>query len=361
MKGVILSGGLGTRLRPLTHTGAKQLIPVANKPVLEYCIEDLKETGIYDIAIIVGYTPERIQSVKDAIGNGARWGVRITYLEQDAPRGIAHAVYCAKDFVGTDDFVVYLGDNILKDPIAPIIQGFHEQGLDAGVLLAEEEDPRPYGVAVLGEGDSVIGIVEKPQNPPSNLVVIGVYYFSSRVFPVIEHLNPSNRGEYEISDTLQVMITSPTYQVGAARIEGWWDDTGTSDAILRANQLMLTDISGRVQGTVEAGATLIGTVVVGEGTVIRSGSVIRGPVIIGRDCTIGPTYIGPYTSIGDNSTVHGGEIEASILVGDAVLDLEPEKRITDSLVGRHSQIYSATRRLPHSFKLTLGENSEVHI
>ena len=149
MKGIILSGGLGTRLRPLTHTGAKQLIPIANKPVLEYCIEDFKETGICDIAIIVGYTPERIQSVKDIIGDGSRWGVRITYIEQDAPRGIAHAIYCAKEFVGTDDFVVYLGDNILKDPIAPIIQGFHERDLDAGILLAEEEDPRPYGVAVL--------------------------------------------------------------------------------------------------------------------------------------------------------------------------------------------------------------------
>lgn len=361
MKGVILSGGLGTRLRPLTHTGAKQLIPIANKPVLEYCIEDLKETGVNDIAIIVGYTPERIQSVKNAIGNGARWGVRITYIEQDAPRGIAHAVYCAKEFVGADDFVVYLGDNILRDPIAPIIQGFHEQGLDAGILLAEVDDPRPYGVAILGEGGTVVGIVEKPQIPPSNLVVIGIYYFSSRVFSVIEHLNPSNRGEYEISDTLQIIITSPTYRAGAAKIEGWWDDTGTSDAILRANQLMLTDISGEIKGMVETGVTLIGKVVIGEGTVIKSGSLIRGPVIIGRNCTIGPTYIGPYTSIGDNSTIHGGEIEASILVGDIVLDLEPEKRITDSLIGRHSQIYSATRRLPHSFKLTLGENSEVHI
>ena len=347
MKGVILSGGLGTRLRPLTHTGAKQLIPVANKPVLEYCIEDLKETGIYDIAIIVGYTPERIQSVKDAIGNGAQWGVRITYIEQDAPRGIAHAVYCAKEFIGDDDFVVFLGDNILKEPIAPIIKDFQERGLDAGVLLAEEDDPRPYGVAVLDEGGSVIGIVEKPKNPPSNLVIIGVYYLSSRVFSVIERLNPSKRGEYEISDTLQIMIASHTYRVGAAQIQGWWDDTGTSDAILRANQLMLTDISGEVQGTVETGATLMGTVVIGEGTVIRSGSVIRGPVIIGRNCIIGPTYIGPYTSIGDNSTIHGGEIESSILVGDTVLNLEPEKRITDSLIGRHSQIY-----LPPSDYLT---------
>ncbi len=360
VKGVILSGGLGTRLRPLTHTGAKQLIPIANKPVLEYCIEDLKETGITEIAIIVGYTPERIQSVKDTIGDGSRWKIQITYIEPDAPRGIAHGVYCAKDFVGDDDFVVYLGDNILRDPISSIIRNFHEQGLDAGMLLAEEKDPRPYGVAIM-EGDTIVGMVEKPKNPPSNLVVIGVYYFSSRVFPVIEQLKVSNRGELEISDTLQNMITSPAFRTGATRIQGWWDDTGTSDAILRANQLMLTGISEKLEGTVEEGVTLIGTIDIGEGTVIKAGSVIRGPVIIGRNCAIGPTYIGPYSSIGDHCTIRGGEIESSILVGDTLIDIEPDKRITDSLIGRHSQICSARKRLPHAYKLTIGENSEVHL
>jgi len=360
MKGVILSGGLGTRLRPLTHTGAKQLIPIANKPVLEYCIEDLKETGITEIAIIVGYTPERVQSVKDTIGDGSRWDVRITYIEQDAPRGIAHAIYCAKDFIGNDDFVAYLGDNILRDPISSIIQEFHRNNVDAGILLAEEQDPRPYGVAIM-ENDTIVGIVEKPQNPPSNLVVIGVYYFSPRVFPVIEKLKVSNRGELEISDTLHTMISSKNFRIGAARIQGWWDDTGTSEAILRANHLMLTGISEKIEGTVEEGVTLIGTINVGKGTIIKSGSVIRGPVIIGRNCTIGPTYIGPYSSIGDNCTVIGGEIESSIIIGDTVIDIEPDKRITDSLIGRHSQIYSARKRLPYANKLTIGENSEVHL
>ena len=360
VKGVILSGGLGTRLRPLTHTGAKQLIPIANKPVIEYCIEDLKETGITDIAIIVGYTPERIQSVKDTIGDGSRWEIRITYIEQDAPRGIAHGVYCAKDFVGNDDFVVYLGDNILKDSISPIIRNFHRQRLDAGMLLADEKDPRPYGVAIM-DNNTIIGIVEKPQNPPSNLVVIGVYYFSPRVFPVIEQLKTSARGELEISDTLQNMITSPDYHTDAARIQGWWDDTGTSDAILRANQLMLTDILENIKGTVEKGVTLIGRIDIGEGTIIKAGTVIRGPVIIGRNCTIGPTYIGPYSSIGDKCTIIGGEIESSILVGDTIIDIEPDKRLTDSLIGKHSLIHSARKRLPHAYKLTIGENSEVHL
>ena len=361
MKGIILSGGLGTRLRPLTHTGAKQLIPVANNPILEYCIEDLKESGITEIAIIVGYTPERIQSVKDTIGDGSRWGVQITYIEQDGPRGIAHGLYCARDFVGNDDMVLYLGDNILRDSIAPIIQSFHKKRLDAGLLLAEVNDPRPYGVAVLDENDSLVGIEEKPLNPPSNFVVIGVYYFSSRVFSVIEKLNPSNRGEYEISDTIQIMVTSPQYETDAKRNHGWWDDTGTSDAILRANQLILTDMIGYNHGIIETGAVLSGEVTIGEGTVIKAGSMIKGPVIIGKDCEIGPTYIGPYTSIGDNCTVQGGEIEASILIGDTVLDIEPGKRVTESLIGRHSYIYSMRKQLPHAYKLTVGENSEVHI
>lgn len=360
VKGVILSGGLGTRLRPLTHTGAKQLIPIANKPVLEYGIEALKETGITEIAVIVGYTPERIQSVKDIIGDGSRWKIRITYIEQDAPRGIAHAVYCAKNFVGNDDFVVYLGDNILRDPITSIIQKFHQQNLDAGMLLSEETDPRPYGVAIM-DNDTIIGIVEKPHTPPSNLVVIGVYYFSSRVFPVIEQLKVSKRGELEISDTLHNMITSPAFRTGAARIQGWWDDTGTGESIQRANQLMLTGISKSIKGTIEDGVTLIGTMDIGKGTIIRSGSVIRGPVIIGRNCIIGPTSIGPYSSIGDNCIINGGEIGSSILIGDTIIDIEPDKRITDSLIGRHSHIFSAGKRFPPAYKLTIGENSEVHL
>lgn len=313
------------------------------------------------MAIIVGYTPEKIQSVKDTIGDGSKWDIQITYIEQDAPRGIAHALYCAREYVGNDDMVLYLGDNILRDSIAPVIQSFHAQNLDAGLLLAEVKDPRPYGVAVLDKDDSLVGIIEKPHDPPSNFVVIGVYYFSSRVFSVIEQLEPSDRGEYEISDTIQIMVTSPQYETNAKQIQGWWDDTGTSDAILRANQLILTDMIGSNHGIVETGAVLSGEVTIGEGTVIKAGSLIKGPVIIGKNCEIGPTYIGPYTSIGDNCTVHGGEIEGSILIGDTILDIEPGKRITESLIGRHSFIYSTTKQLPHAYKLTIGENSEVHI
>jgi len=361
MKGIILAGGLGTRLRPLTHTGAKQLIPIANKPVLEYCIEDLKEAGICDIGIVVGYTPERVKSITEAIGDGSRWGVNITYIEQDAPRGIAHGVYCARDFAGKDDLVVYLGDNMLKGGIAPFIERFKAENVDAGILLAQVEDPRPYGVAVLDGNGNVVGIQEKPDQPPSDFVVIGIYYFSPSVFEVIEQINPSGRGEYEISDTLRVLIESDQYKISSARVHGWWDDTGTAEDILRANHLVLIDLTPYCKGTVEQGARLIGNVTIGEGTIIKSGSVIRGPVIIGKSCQIGPAYLGPYTSVGDSCIIKGGEIESSIIVGDTRIDLEPHKRIVDSLIGRHTIITSARESLPSGYKLILGENSEVQI
>lgn len=361
MKGIILAGGSGTRLRPLTHTGTKQLIPIANKPVLEYCIEDLRAVGIHDIGIIVGYTPERIASVVSVIGHGQRWGVNIVYIEQDSPRGIAHAVHCAKNFVGEDNFVVYLGDNMLKGGIAPFIKKFQTQAVDAGVLLAQVEDPRPYGVAVLNDEGNIIGIQEKPKNPPSDLVVIGIYYFSPRVFEIIEQLNPSDRGEYEISDTLRVLIESDRYTVGSAKVHGWWDDTGTAEAILRANHLVMNDLQPYCKGTVERGARLIGNVAIGEASVIDPGCVIRGPVIVGENCRLSSTYLGPYTAIGDNCVVRGGEIESSILIGDTTIDLEPNKRIVDSLIGRYTIITSAKERLPSGHKLIIGDNSEVGI
>lgn len=361
MKGVILAGGLGTRLRPLTYTEAKQLILIANKPVLEYGIEDLKGAGIHEIGIVVGYTPERIRSITDVMGDGSRWGVHITYIEQDAPRGIAHAVYCAKDFVEKDGFVVYLGDNLLKGGIAPFIKRFKAQQADAGVLLAQVEDPRPYGVAVLDRNGNIIGIEEKPAEPPSDLVVIGIYYFSPSVFEVIEQLNPSGRGEYEISDTLRLLIQSDRYKVISAKVRGWWDDTGTAEAVLRANHLVMADLKPCCNGTLEPSVRIIGSVTIGEGTIIRTGTVLRGPVIIGKGCKIGPTYLGPYTSIGDNCVIKGGEIESTIIIGDTKIDLDPDKRIVDSLIGRATVITSARERLPSGCKLILGENSEVQI
>lgn len=361
MKGLILAAGLGTRLRPLTHTGAKQLIPVANKPVLEYAIEDLVEAGVREIGIVVGYTPERIQSVTEAVGDGSRWGVKVTYIEQDAPQGIAHAIYCGKEFVNDEPFVAYLGDNLLKGGIARFTEQFTAGQLDAGILLTEVDDPRPYGVAEFDEKGSIVDIHEKPKEPPSNMVVIGVYYLSAAVFDIIECLKPSDRGEYEITHALRELVKSGGFQVGSAQVEGWWDDTGSAEAVLRANHLVMADMQAYCKGTVEEGSRIVGNVAIDEGTIIKAGSFIRGPVIIGRNCQIGPTYLGPYTSIGDNCTIKGGEIESSIIIGDTRVDLESDKRIVDSLIGRHSVLTSARKSLPAGLKLTIGEHSEAQL
>ena len=361
LKGVVLAGGLGTRLRPLTNTLVKQLIPIANKPVLEYCIEDLQEAGVKEIGIIVGYTPDRVKAITDAIGDGSRWGVHITYIEQDAPRGIAHAVQCAREFVGDSNFVVYLGDNMIKGGIAPFMEKFQADGVDGGMLLTEVEDPRPYGVVEFGPDGTILAIHEKPQVPPSRMVVIGIYYFSPRVFEVIEKLTPSRRGEYEITDALHRLVTGKQYRVGSACVQGWWDDTGTVEAVLQANHHLMTDLQPYCHGTVGKGVRLSGVVCVGKDTVIEDGTVIRGPVIIGKNCRIGSAYLGPYTAIGDNCVIKGGEIEASIVLGNTSIKLDHNQRILDSLIGRYSVINSAREAVPHGYKLTLGEYSEVQI
>ncbi len=361
IKGVILSGGVGTRLRPLTHTGAKQIIPVANKPVIEYCIEDLVRAGVQEIAIIVGYTPERIQSVIDVVGDGARWGITITYIIQDAPRGIAHAISCAKNFVGDDSFIVYLGDNIIQDNFTEIIQPFIIDNIDMGLLLTPVEDPRPYGVAILDQSGVMIDIIEKPDIPPSNLVVIGIYYFSPSIFPIIQNLSPSNRGEYEISDAIHLMFNADSLKISYIITHGWWDDTGTSDAILSANHKVLEKLTSRNEGIIEPEVGIIGAVSIGPRTIIRSGTVIRGPVIIDTDCDIGPTYIGPYSSIGSRCLIRGGEFESVILIGDTKIILEDNKKICDSLIGRHTTILSSSEKRPSGARLIIGENSEVYL
>ena len=361
MKGLILAGGLGTRLRPLTHTGAKQLIPIANKPVLVYCIEDLKQAGITDIGIIVGYTKERMESITNALGDGSRWGARITYIEQDAPRGIAHAVYCAKEFIGNESFVVYLGDNMLKEGIGPFVEKFKTSKADAAILLTRVQDPSKYGVASLDKNGRVIDVEEKPKKPESDLVVIGIYIFTPCIFKVIEALNPSGRGEYEITHAIRSLIKSKQYKVVSDLVTGWWDDTGTAEAILHVNHMVLAELKTEICGEIEEGANLIGNVKLGVGSVIKSGSVIRGPVVIGENCTIGPTYLGPYTSIGNNSIIVGGEIESSIIMENALIKLEANKRIVDSLIGKYTNIASSRNTLPGGYKFLIGENSNIQI
>ena len=359
MKGLILAGGLGTRLRPITHTGPKQLIPVANKPVLYYGIEDMKAAGITDIGIIVGYTKKRIQKIMDSVGDGSKWGVNIHYIEQDAPRGLAHAIGIAEDFIGNDDFVVHLGDNIFKEGITGHIDYFKKSDANGCLVLAEHEKPEKFGTALINEEGKVIDVEEKPEKPRSNLVITGLYLFKPDIFKFIKKVKPSNRGELEITHAIEKMIKSKNHKVMSQVISEWWDDTGNVESILRANRLVLTDIKPSNKGTVEENVKIMGNVRIEKGSVIKKGCVISGPVIIGENCVIGPnSYIGPYTSIGENTKLLAGEIESSIVIGDAEIDFKG--KIVDSLIGKNVTI-SHANTLPQGNRFIVGENSIIRL
>ena len=353
MKGVILHGGAGTRLRPLTFSGPKQLIPVANKPVSQYVLEDLRDAGIRDIAIVLGEVyPELVQ---EHYGDGSRFGVRITYIHQGKPLGIAHAVGLCREFVGSDAFVVYLGDNLLQYGIKQYLQRFLEGDYDAFILFKEVEDPTRFGVARFDEEGKLIGLVEKPKVPPSKYALVGVYFFKPVVFEVIKDLKPSWRGELEITDTIQLLIDRG-YRVGYDFVEGWWLDTGKKDDILYANALILDErIKRDVKGEV-VNSKVEGRVVVEEGTKIVDSSV-RGPVIIGRGCLIENSFIGPYTSIGDGVRVLNSSIEYCVILENALV--ENVDRLEESLVGRNAKIRRNRER--NVIKLHVGDYSEVEI
>ena len=355
MKGVILSGGHGTRLRPLTHTGPKQLIPIANKPVIDYAIEDLRDAGITEIGIILGTNmPDKI---KKSLGDGSRFGVNITYIMQGEPKGLAHAAATAKDFVGEESFVMYLGDNILKSGIEEFVEGFNESEFSSRLLLQPVEDPRQFGVAELNEEEKIVNLVEKPKHPKSNLALVGIYLFKSNIFEAIDKIEPSWRGELEITDAIQQLIDDG-FDVDSFVVEGWWKDTGKPEDVLDANQLILETISTDIKGTVEDEVKIKGQVIIGEGTVIKKGSYIKGPVIIGENCEI-KGYVGPYTSIGDNTNIIESEIDSSIIIGNSII--ESDKRITESLIGLNSNIISNKKVYPKGRSFVIGENSIVNL
>lgn len=359
MKGLILAGGLGKRARPLTYTEVKQLIPIANKPVVFYAIESLVEAGIAQIGVIVGHTEERIGMLRNAIGDGSRWGAEITYIEQDKPRGLAHAVYCAKDYMGGEPFVVYLGDNILMGGIVKYVQDFQQSSHDAAIVLTKVKEPWKYGVATLNEKGEVVDIEEKPENPKSDHIITGIYLFRPSIFEAIEKIKPSQRGELEITHAIREILLSKNQSVLSYATDSWWDDTGDAEAILRANHMILSELhSSDIQGEVEETARLLGHIRIGKGSVIRGASVLRGPLVIGENCNISSAYIGPFTSIGDNTTVIGGEVESSIVIGDTRIEFG--KRIVDSLIGRYSTITSSTM-LPNGPKLVIGDHSSIQL
>jgi glucose-1-phosphate thymidylyltransferase len=353
MKGLILSGGKGTRLRPLTYTSAKQLVPVANKPVLFYGIEALAAAGIRDIAIVVGDTREEI---KAAVGDGSRWGVRVTYLEQDAPRGLAHAVLISEAFMAGEPFVMYLGDNLLNRGIASLVEEFVRDAPAAQILLTHVPDPQMFGVAELQDG-RVVRLVEKPKQPKSDLALVGVYMFSPAVFDSVKRIKPSFRNELEITDAIQDLIDRGL-EVKPHLVQGWWKDTGKLEDMLEANRLILETLERRVEGQVDAESRVEGKVVVEPGAVIER-SVIRGPVVIGAGARIVHAYVGPFTSIGQNVEIRESEVEHSIVLeGSVISDLD--HRVEDSLIGKNVKIYRMPVK-PSAYRFMLGDNSEVGI
>ncbi len=351
LKGLILSGGAGTRLRPITHTSAKQLVPVANKPVLFYGIEALVAAGVEEIVIVIA--PETGGEIRAAAGDGSAFGARITYVEQDAPRGLAHAVLTAEDALGGGSFVMYLGDNLLRDGITDLVTAFRGGGKDALILLTQVPDPWHYGVAEL-DGERIVRLVEKPEEPPSNMALVGVYLFGSAIFDAARAIEPSGRGELEITDAIQHLIDSGL-SVESRTVTGWWKDTGQLADMLEANRLVLEDLEQSVEGDLVE-SKIEGRVHVAAGARIER-SLIRGPAIVGAGAVIRDSYIGPYTSIDEGVTIERSEVEHSILLsGCTVSDLE--SRMEASLLGRNVKLTRGVG-VPRTLSMIVGDRSEI--
>jgi glucose-1-phosphate thymidylyltransferase len=357
MKGVLLAGGTGSRLYPITHTGPKQLVPVANKPVLDYAIEDLREAGVTDIAVVLGNKGR--EPIQRHLGDGTAFGVDVTYVVQGDPLGLAHAVGCARDFVGDDPFVVYLGDDLMRDGIERLVAEFDPETYTAGIGLQEVDEPSRYGVVGLDDAGDVERLVEKPDEPPSNLALIGIYLFTPAIFEQIERLEPSWRGEYEITDAIQGLLDDGS-RIQSHVVTGWWKDTGKPEDVLHANRLVLDDIDHDVAGTVEDPSSVRGRVDIREDAVVEAGAVVRGPVSIGSGTRIGPNaYVGPYTSIGADSTVDNVHIEASVTMGEN--RITADHTLTDSLIGRQVSIESNDDKQPDGNRVVVGRNATLEI
>ena len=354
LKGLILSGGAGTRLRPITHTSAKQLVPVANKPVLFYGIEALVDAGVTEIGIIIA--PETGDEIRAAVGDGSAFGATVTYIVQDEPAGLAHAVLTAEQFIDGSPFVMYLGDNLLADGLRGLVASFRETEPDALILLTPVSDPQSYGVAEL-DGERIVRLIEKPKEPPSNLALVGVYLFGPPIFDAARALQPSWRGELEITEAIQGLIEQGR-AVHSEVVSGWWKDTGQLADMLEANRLVLEEIEARVEGEVDEASRVEGRVVIEKGAVV-TGSVVRGPAVIGAGARIESAYVGPYTSIGDGVRICRSEIEHSIvLAGSVVEDLGT--RMEASLLGREVKL-TRSDGMPKTLRMLVGDKSEIKI
>ena len=357
MKGIILHGGHGTRLRPLTHTGPKQLLPIANKPMSQYALEDLKTAGVSEIGIIIGDVyPEK---VKEYYGDGSKFGVKITYIYQDAPKGISHAIRLCKDFIGNDRFIVYLGDNVLRKNLIDYTKKFETSETDAMILLCEVDEPQRFGVAELDKDNpgKIKKIVEKPKIPPSNFAVIGIYFLSPKIFDIIDNLKPSWRGELEITEALQLLMDNGC-NIEYDTVTGWWKDTGTPEDIIHANKLVLDSIGTENQFLIDKDSKIKENIVIGSGTTISDDSSIIGPVIIGKNCSIGPkTKLGPNVSVGDNCNLNGCEIRDSIIMTDCTIHSKID--LSNSIIAHGSEIEESD--IPKKHQFLLGERSQLKI
>lgn len=358
MKALILAGGAGTRLRPITHTRAKQLVPVANTPILFYGIQAMVAAGITDIGVIIGDTgPE----VREALGDGSRFGARVTYIPQEAPLGLAHCVLIAHDFLGDEDFVMYLGDNLLEQDLAAFVAAF--EGARAGgggpaaqILLKQVPDPHRFGIASLDAEGHVVHLVEKPADPPSDLALVGVYLFDPTIHEAVASISPSARGELEITDAIQWLIDHGK-QVRCELLTGWWIDTGKLTPLLEANRLLLERIDTRIEGSVDEASVIDGRVVVAEGAEIVN-STIRGPVAIGAGTRVVDSFVGPFSAIGDACEIVNSEVEHSVVMSDSrIIDIP---RLEDSLIGREA-VVSRTRVRPRALRLMVGDHCQIDV
>ncbi len=354
LKGLILSGGAGTRLRPITHTSAKQLVPVANKPVLFYGIEALVDAGVKEIGIIIA--PETGDEIREAAGDGSQFGAEITYIVQDKPAGLAHAVLTAEDFIGSSPFVMYLGDNLLRDGLRNLVSTFTEHEPDTLILLTPVDDPQSYGVAEL-DGEKIVRLIEKPKDPPSNLALVGVYLFSNLIFDAARSLEPSWRGELEITEAIDKLIDDGR-NVRSEVVRGWWKDTGQLADMLEANRLVLEELVTEIEGEVDEASKVEGRLVLGPGAKLER-SVVRGPAVIGAGAHVEDAYIGPYTSIGDNVHVRRSEVENSIVLSGSVVE-DLGTRMEASLLGKEVKL-TRSEGMPKTLRLLVGDKSEIKL
>jgi glucose-1-phosphate thymidylyltransferase len=367
MKGLILSGGAGTRLRPITHTSAKQLVPVANKPILFYGLEHMIEAGIREFGIVVGDTAGEIRAV---VGDGSRWGVEVTYIQQAQPLGLGHCVLIAREYLGDDDFIVYLGDNMIQQGVAPFLERFDDarraaaaptldgdhRPPEAQILLCPVPDPQRFGVAEVDGAGRVVRLIEKPVDPPSNLALVGVYLFTPVIHEAVRAIEPSARGELEITDAIQWLIDHG-HRVSHEVLAGWWLDTGKKDPLLESNRRVLETIEARVDGKVDDGSHVDGRVVIEEGAELVS-SNIRGPVIIGARTRLVNSYVGPFTAIANDCEIVDSEVEHSVVLEHSHIIGVP--RLTDSLIGRYVEITRSGER-PVATRVMVGDNCSIDL